>query len=926
MGWVRIDQSVWKDYVYPPVFTSPGFVYKDGRLRFDRVAGDTTSGSYNLTYKGANPAPDKTLKIRITVEEYRSTASSYYQPAQFSNYQASPSYVVTKNTAVQASSGAVLSFAPRIVSDENYAGTWLPSYRSSIVVNNATSGDEHYVHLIEVWDPDQSGTPPPPSGGGGVTIQTRDNNASLIPKPSHPVADGKPMDRIWYDALQKLASKTVSESRVVDIVQSQIPPPSDNATKIMQGAGIEVSGSQKDGYFVSLRQLINTEAGTALYKFTRDDFGRVEGTESADTDDLSEGATNLYHTPERAQDAAGAAIAAGTGDGVSLAYDDVANAINATNTDKGSVAVAAHEAATDPHPQYVTSTEAEAYADAAAASAAAAEAARDAAQLSAGVYPDTAAGLAATTSGQYFSVPSADSAEYLILYKNNAGSAVEVKRYPSAAAVLEVADKLLDTNASIFQVADSDGNVAVDFKSPVTVAQDGAVETDLARLHDDNAGSDFMVVDADGNAALRIKDGKLYADLSMIIPPEYDTGGTYDFEVNHLFVYGQSISVGQATPAISTAQRYDNLMFTRGMRPQYDYPAESAATWYAGLVPAVESNSTENTSLAETPCMGAGDAVKELIRAEAGIPYSEMGYQLLLSAPGYGALTITQLSKGSAHFSRMVEQATYGAALSAAAGKTYAVQAVAWLQGASDYLSGTAQASYETALNALVADINADVKAASGQSKSIPVFVCQVASHKKNGATSPSVALAQLAVETANSLAYIATPMYHFEYQDVDNNHLTPISSRWVGAYMGLAYKRVVIDGVDWKPLKPTSATRSGSVARIAFHVPHGRLVFDTNNVAANTNYGFELVDSGGAPLTISSVSIASPNVVKIVASGPIPAGAKIRYAWSGTDGVGPASGPRGNLRDTQGDFMRFDPAGINKPMHNWCVIFEKEL
>lgn len=62
----------------------------------------------------------------------------------------------------------------------------------------------------------------------------------------------------------------------------------------------------------------------------------------------------------------------------------------------------------------------------------AAEAARDAAQLSAGVYADTTAGIAATTSGQYFSVPGSDANDYLILYKNNAGSAVEVKRYPSA--------------------------------------------------------------------------------------------------------------------------------------------------------------------------------------------------------------------------------------------------------------------------------------------------------------------------------------------------------------------------------------------------------------------------------------------------------------------------------------------------------------
>jgi hypothetical protein len=68
----------------------------------------------------------------------------------------------------------------------------------------------------------------------------------------------------------------------------------------------------------------------------------------------------------------------------------------------------------------------------------AAEAARDAAQLSAGVYADTASGIAATTSGDYFSVPSADASEYLILYKNNAGLAQEIRRYPSGVAVSSV--------------------------------------------------------------------------------------------------------------------------------------------------------------------------------------------------------------------------------------------------------------------------------------------------------------------------------------------------------------------------------------------------------------------------------------------------------------------------------------------------------
>lgn len=65
-----------------------------------------------------------------------------------------------------------------------------------------------------------------------------------------------------------------------------------------------------------------------------------------------------------------------------------------------------------------------------------AETARDAVLLSKNIKDTTAQGLASTGNGEYFSTPSPDSSEYLILYKNNAGVAAEIKRYPNAAVVL----------------------------------------------------------------------------------------------------------------------------------------------------------------------------------------------------------------------------------------------------------------------------------------------------------------------------------------------------------------------------------------------------------------------------------------------------------------------------------------------------------
>jgi hypothetical protein len=52
------------------------------------------------------------------------------------------------------------------------------------------------------------------------------------------------------------------------------------------------------------------------------------GVDDSDTDDLDEGATNLYFTDERAQDAVAAAIAAGTHENIVITYDDANNSIS----------------------------------------------------------------------------------------------------------------------------------------------------------------------------------------------------------------------------------------------------------------------------------------------------------------------------------------------------------------------------------------------------------------------------------------------------------------------------------------------------------------------------------------------------------------------------------------------------------------------
>ena len=61
--------------------------------------------------------------------------------------------------------------------------------------------------------------------------------------------------------------------------------------------------------------------------------------------------------------------------------------------------------------------------------------------------------------GSFFSVPSPDSKQYLILYQNVAGTALEVDRYPNSKAIEDIGieDQSTDVSGLVFAVVDDEG-------------------------------------------------------------------------------------------------------------------------------------------------------------------------------------------------------------------------------------------------------------------------------------------------------------------------------------------------------------------------------------------------------------------------------------------------------------------------------------
>lgn len=555
---------------------------------------------------------------------------------------------------------------------------------------------------------------------------------------------------------------------------------------------------------------------------------------------------------------------------------------------------------------------------------------------SAGIYATSAAGIAATTTGKYFSVPSPEAAEYMILYLNSAGVAVEQKRYPSTFLTAQLQN--IAPTGYAWALLDKYGMAAVGVKDDGTWAAKAAeIETlavvDLIADSFGVMGGDALQAGAptgfvsapvdqfgaspggwkdDGTFAVAALEAQTLNGLPTALLPSFKFKGNYLTDIIHLISYGQSLSIGNGGWFLQTdTVLFDSLMFTAGVRVQEG--AGTAAVNHAAFVPLVSAlNAT--TGNGETPAGNAAATIKRLILAENGLAYTDHKYQILVSAPGQSNTAIAGIKKGQTPYSNLLLDVTYGLANAQALGKSYAVPSITMAHGEADYTLASTYAYYLTEFKQLYTDLNTDIKAITNQPDNVKMIAFQC---NDVTTTSPAtVGLAQLQASKDNPNILIACPTYCLPHLVPGNAHLTGPGYGQLGAYFGLVHKRVVIDGGVWKPVMPTATHRQGFVVTVQFNVPSLPLVLDSALLAAVANSGFTLVDNVGAAIAITSVTVTGPATVKIIAGAAVPAGSKLRYGYL-------AGG--GNLRDSQGDTLS---AGVktNIPLHNWCVAFEEIL
>ena len=379
----------------------------------------------------------------------------------------------------------------------------------------------------------------------------------------------------------------------------------------------------------------------------------------------------------------------------------------------------------------------------------------------------------------------------------------------------------------------------------------------------------------------------------------------FDYNVNMLICYGQSLSVGGG--GTDAHSNFRNILSFPGGCNEWGSKVDitdpvSRANFYGdGFVPL---DSLPGKSW--PPVAAIAVSWMNLLEMEDGIDLAQFDNQFVLSTPGYSGISIEKLSKDTEYYERLLYGVRKAHAFAMKANKTFGVPCLFWVQGEANVKD--TQADYYQKLKKVFADLNRDIKAITQQKKDVVFITYQTApvigtipypsaeeprTYKDCG---PSFAQLQLASEKNN--VFMGGAMYQYEYGDLWH----PKDRATVGVQLGIVAKRIVNDKAKPKvfaPIKHKVRQKDSKwVVSVKFEVPVAPMRFDTsggpyhNGSGKQKNYGFSLMNTEGKDIIASEPYIVKGNTLVITCT-ENPKNATLNYALNGHYGGG-------NLCDSQ--------------------------
>ena len=426
----------------------------------------------------------------------------------------------------------------------------------------------------------------------------------------------------------------------------------------------------------------------------------------------------------------------------------------------------------------------------------------------------------------------------------------------------------------------------------------------------------FYLVDSLGNVGMQYDNNGLDASLvsQHLKKLIADDANLQLAEINHIVTYGQSLGEGDsALPIITSAAKYANLvMFNQGVNSIQNTTPE--AEKYQSFLPHVEA---QWSTKGESPAAGCAE---QLCLCANLNPYK----QILSSNASMGATKIEQLGKGSDYYARILTDVENAYRMAKETGKSYKLLAITWTQGEFNLIANTSKAIYKTLLRQLRQDLIADLQPITGQDYTQLPFVMYQMTSTGTGAENRDIALALYELSIEEPYFHLATPIYMLQYHESSGGwHITANSSKLLGHYYGNTLAQTLANP-GYETIRPLSHRIEGNDLYVKFHVPQGKLIFDTPaNIASLgtiVHRGFSVKAQNNNDI-VDEVQLIGNDEIKISCN-TTPQGKTLNYGQRlKNDNRGQFAG---ELHDTCNTTAII--SGEEFKLWNWCPVFQYQL
>ena len=294
---------------------------------------------------------------------------------------------------------------------------------------------------------------------------------------------------------------------------------------------------------------------------------------------------------------------------------------------------------------------------------------------------------------------------------------------------------------------------------------------------------------------------------------------------------------------------------------------------------------------------------------------------------GHGQNTITQLSKPVPCYNKFIEEIAYAFETAQELGWDFQIPAVCWMQGESD-IAEYPDTDYKSLFHEMYNNLNTDIKQITHQANDIRMICYQSSAltkaekYKTNNfeGTESQTPEIQMELVRDDSLIWAMGPTYPYDYLR-EALHIDAIGQKRIGDLAAKSALGIIRNEPCFIGLVPMVTKVEGNTVSILFNVPTPPLCFDTIQVIKADHYGFNVIRQDNTDI-ISDVVLQGDTVVITCKESPI--GCRIRYGVNGEFRKGGRlHGPRGNLRDSQGETRKVTINGKTYPQDNWCYIFD---